>query len=33
MDGKEQRTTFVVEEVREGWVQEKEEGEEGARKV
>ncbi len=33
VDGKEQRTTFVVEEVREGWVREKEEGEEGARKA
>jgi len=33
MDGKKQRTTFVVEEVKKGWVREKEEGEEGARKM
>ncbi len=33
MDGKEQRTTFVGQEVREGWVREKEEGEEGAWKA
>jgi len=33
VDGKEQRTTFVVQEVREGWVREKEEGEEGAWKA